>query len=251
MAMVRTRGLLKGLGRRPVVQGALSSLAAGHIGAVRATTRWQGTNEAVAADAWAGHAPVIVAFWHNRLMLMPYCWPSTAPFHMLISSHPDGRLIARTVAYFGIDAIAGSSRKGGSEALRTLMRKLQRGESVGITPDGPRGPRMHAGDGAIALARLSGVPILPAAAAVSRRVVLNTWDRLIVALPFSRGATIWGEPIRVPRDATAEDVARYRQQLEDELVRITAEADRSVGTTPIAPATAAEHARYRDRHAAA
>ena len=248
MTMVRTRGLLKKLGRGPAVQSALSSLAAGHIGAVRATTRWHSTNATVAANAWTGQEPVIVAFWHNRLLLMPYCWQSTAPFHMLISSHPDGRLIARTVAYFGIDAIAGSSRRGGGEALRTMVRKLQRGESVGITPDGPHGPRMHAGDGAIALARLSGAPILPAAAAVSRRIVLNTWDRLIVALPFSRGATIWGEPIRVPRDSTPEDIARHRQRLEDELVRITAEADRSVGTTPIAPATAAEHARYQNRH---
>ena len=255
MAMVRTRGLLKGLGRRPAVQGALVVHArpATSARSARPPAGRPRNGEAVAADAWAGRAPVIVAFWHNRLMLMPYCWPSTAPFHMLISSHPDGRLIARTVAYFGIDAIAGSSRKGGSEALRTLMRKLQRGESVGITPDGPRGPRMHAGDGAIALARLSGVPILPAAAAVSRRVVLNTWDRLIVALPFSPWRHHLGRKpiVRAPR-CPPEDVARvYRQRLEDELIRVTAEADRSVGTTPIAPATAAEHARYRNRHAAA
>ena len=145
---------------------------------------------------------MIVAFWHNRLAMMPYCWPSRHPFHMLISAHPDGRLIAKTVRHFGIDAVAGSSRRGGREALRGLVRLAEGdGASVGITPDGPRGPRMRAGDGALTLARLSGAAILPAAVSVSRRIVLNTWDRLIIALPFSRGAMVWGDPIVVPRDA--------------------------------------------------
>jgi lysophospholipid acyltransferase (LPLAT)-like uncharacterized protein len=239
------RGLLKTFGRRPAVQGALSSLAAGHIGAVRATTRWTHVNAEAAEKAWAGDEPIIVAFWHNRLLLMPYCWPSPKPFHMLISSHPDGRLISRTVAYFGIGTIAGSSRRGGLEALRAMVRKLQQGESVGITPDGPRGPRMRASDGPIALARLSGAAIIPAAAAVSRRVVLNTWDKLIVALPFGHGATVWGEPIRIGRDASPEDLARARLHLETELTRVTNIADEAVGAPLTAPA-----AEQRD-HAAA
>ena len=239
------RELLKRTGRYPAVQGALAWIAAQHIRAVRVTTAWHHTNLDVARPAWEGRAPVIVAFWHNRLMLMPYCWPSQKPFHMLISSHPDGRLIARTVAHFGIDAIAGSSRRGGGEALRALVRKLKSGESVGITPDGPRGPRMHAGDGALVLARLTGVPIVPAAAAVSRRIVLGSWDRLIVALPFSRGAMVWGDPITVPRDADDATLENCRRALETELNRVTAAADTAVGAALIQPAAADErrHAR--------
>jgi lysophospholipid acyltransferase (LPLAT)-like uncharacterized protein len=155
---------------------------------------------------------------------------------MLISSHPDGRLISRTVAHFGIDTIAGSSRRGGLEALLGMVRKLRHGESVGITPDGPRGPRMRAGNGPIAVARISGATIIPAAASVSRRMVLNTWDKLIVALPFGQGATVWGEPIRVARDAGAEDMASARLRLETELTRVTNAADAAVGVTPIEPA---------------
>jgi lysophospholipid acyltransferase (LPLAT)-like uncharacterized protein len=228
------RGLLKTFGRQPAVQGALSSLAAGHIGAVKATTRWTHINSDVAKKAWAGDEPVIVAFWHNRLLLMPYCWPSRAPFHMLISSHPDGRLISRTVAHFGIDTIAGSSRRGGLEALIGMVRKLRHGESVGITPDGPRGPRMRAGDGPIALARISGATIIPAAASVSRRIVLNTWDKLIIALPFGQGATVWGEPIRISRGASPEDMADARLRLENALTRVTNTADETVGV-PLTP----------------
>jgi lysophospholipid acyltransferase (LPLAT)-like uncharacterized protein len=233
------RSFLKSIGRRPFAQGAIAAAAAAHIRAVRATTRWQTVNGAAAAAAWRGEVPVIVAFWHNRLMMMPYCWPSPEPFHMLISAHPDGRLIARTVAHFGIDAIAGSSRRGGSEALRTLVRKIKAGESVGITPDGPRGPRFRAGDGAVQLARLSGAPILPAAVGVSRRMVLSTWDRLIVALPFGRGAMVWGEPLVVPRDADDAAIAQYRHRLENEMGRVTEMADRLAGAAPIAPSPSA------------
>jgi lysophospholipid acyltransferase (LPLAT)-like uncharacterized protein len=232
--------LTKQIGRKPAVQRLLAALAAGFMGAVKTTTRWKTVNGGVAAAAWAGEKPVIVAFWHNRLAMMPACWPSREPFHMLISSHPDGRLIAGTVAHFGIGTVAGSSTRGGGEAVRQLLRHLKNGESIGVTPDGPRGPRMHVGDGVLMLARLSGMPILPASISVSRRKVLNTWDRLIVPLPFGHGAMIWGEPIVVPRDADETMVAALREKLTGELNRVSAEADTMTGCEVIMPAAAWE-----------
>jgi lysophospholipid acyltransferase (LPLAT)-like uncharacterized protein len=229
--------LLKRVGRKPAVQRMVGATLAAHIGLVRRTTRWKTVGEEAARAAWAGEKPVIVAFWHNRLAMMPYCWPSARPFHMLISSHPDGQLIARTVKHFGIETVAGSSTRGGSEALRSLVRLIKSGVSVGITPDGPRGPRMRASDGAIALARLSGAPIVPAAVSVSRRVVLGSWDRLIVALPFGEGAMVWGEPITV---ASGADPEALRARLESELTRVSAQADEMVGHTPIMPAELAD-----------
>lgn len=229
--------LLKRVGRTPAVQRMVGATLAAHIGLVRRTTRWKTIGEDAARGAWAGETPVIVAFWHNRLAMMPYCWPSARPFHMLISAHPDGQLIARTVKHFGIETVAGSSTRGGSEALRALVRLIKSGVSVGITPDGPRGPRMRASDGAIALARLSGAPIVPAAVSVSRRVVLGSWDRLIVALPFGEGAMVWGEPIAVTSGA---DTGALRARLEAELTRVSAQADEMVGHSPIMPAELAD-----------
>jgi len=221
--------LTKQIGRKPWVQRAVAALTAGYMAAVRSTTRWRAVNEAVAIPAWAGTQPVIVAFWHNRLAMMPACWPSPHPFHMLISSHPDGRLIANTVAHFGYKSIAGSSTRGGGDAMRAMVKALKAGESVGVTPDGPRGPRMNVGDGIIALARLSGASILPLAVSIKGRVVLNTWDRLILPLPFSSGTMIWGNPITVPRDADDTTLAALKTELENTLIRISAEADAMVG----------------------
>jgi len=234
------RNFIKHASRKPGVRRGLTWLSAQHIRAVQATTRWRMVNAAVAEAAWAGKQPAIFAFWHNRLTLMAHCWRSTLPFHMLISGHPDGQMIANAVAGFGITAVAGSSTRGGGEALRTLVRKLKQGESVGITPDGPRGPRMRAGDGAIALARLTGAPIIPVAVSVNRRIVLKTWDRLIIGLPFGRGVVVFGAPITVPRDG--DDTETLRAALEHELNHVSRMADEMTGHEAISPADVSAHA---------
>lgn len=231
------KSLRKAFFRNTAVQSVLGVVAAAYVWLVRVTTSWSRENAAATAPAWAGTEPVIIAFWHNRLFKMPYCWRSQAPFHMLISAHADGRLIAKTIAWHGLSTVTGSSSKGGSDALRELVRLVKDGVSVGITPDGPRGPRMQASEGAIALARLSGAVIIPAAAATSRRKLLNTWDRLIVPLPFSRGACVWGDPIHVSKDSTSEDLERLRQNLETALIDVSNRADELVGQSIIEPAT--------------
>ena len=101
---------------------------------------------------------------------------------------------------------------------------------------------MRATDGVVALARLSGAPIIPVTYGTDRRRVLSTWDRFIVALPFGRGVLVWGEPIHVPADAGADDLEAVRRQVEATLNEITADADRWCGCQPIEPAATAEGA---------
>jgi lysophospholipid acyltransferase (LPLAT)-like uncharacterized protein len=155
---------------------------------------------------------------------------------MLISGHRDGRFIARAVARFGIRAITGSSTRGGATAARECVSALASGSIVCIAPDGPRGPRMRASPGAVEIARIAGKPLVPVAYSTTRRRVLGSWDRFLLALPFGRGVFVVGDPIDPP---AAEDRAAseaVRQQLEDALIAVTAEADRRTGHAPIAPA---------------
>lgn len=167
--------------------------------------------------------------------MLPYCWRQGLEMNMLISQHRDGDLIARTIGHFGLGAVRGSTakagkqNKGGSGALRAMVKKLAQGNYAGVTPDGPRGPRQHADSGVIALARLAGVPVIPVTFATTRRIHAKSWDRFLIALPFSRGVFVWGDPIFVARDADAQQLAQDRQTLEDSLNRITAEADRLCG----------------------
>jgi hypothetical protein len=160
-------------------------------------------------------------------------WPREMRIKFLISRHSDGQLIARTVARFGIGTIPGSSSKGGAQALRMMARALQAGDCVGVTPDGPRGPRMRANVGVVHAAQLAGVPIVPAAGVAARRRVLGSWDRFIVPLPFGGGVVRWGEPIEVSGDADTE-IARRR--IEDTLNAMTRDLEARYGHVPIDPA---------------
>ena len=121
--------------------------------------------------------------------------------------------------------------------MRAILRAIADGDCIGITPDGPRGPRMRASAGAVHIARLAGVPIFPATFSTARRRVFGSWDRFLFPLPFSRGVYLWGEPITLARNADSAAVEAARQQLEDRLNDLTREADRICGHPAIEPAT--------------
>ncbi len=228
--------LARSIARNEPARGLLCWAAAQYIRLVHATSRWELRGAEAPRRLWAERKPFILAFWHGRLLLMPYCWDRGTPINMLISRHADGQLIARTVGHFGIGTVAGSSSKGGGRAMRAMLKSLQTGECVGVTPDGPRGPRMRADPGVVNLARLAGAPILPCSYSIRRGRLLASWDRFLLAFPFGRGLFLWGEPIHVPREADEAALEAARRKLEDSLNDLTREADLLCGASPVEPA---------------
>ena len=224
--------IIKQLGRSQGLRSALCWLGAQYVKLVHLTSRWRIDGKDKVDRLVNGNQPIIVAFWHGHLLMMPKVWLYPIPFHMLISQHRDGELIARTVAHFGIQWVAGSTTRGGSSALRSMLKSLKAGECVGITPDGPHGPATQASDGIIAVARLSGCPVVAGTWSTSRQIKLKTWDRFRIPLPFSRGVFVWGDPIFIPKDADEAQLETCRQQVEDSLNGITLQADRAVGIAP-------------------
>jgi lysophospholipid acyltransferase (LPLAT)-like uncharacterized protein len=105
---------------------------------------------------------VIYCFWHDRLLMMPLIALGQKA-SVLISQHRDGEYISRIISRFGFRTIRGSSTRGGSLALRKMAREMRSGRHGAITPDGPRGPRHVAKEGAILLASLTGSPLVPLA----------------------------------------------------------------------------------------
>jgi hypothetical protein len=210
-----------------------------------ATGRWSvhGPQDHVAK--WDAKQPFILAFWHGRILMMPKSWRPGVKVHMLISQHRDGELITRAVKPFGIDTIRGSTTKpgkakdkGGLAALREILRTLKNGECIGITPDGPRGPRMRASDGIVTIARLSGTAIIPATWSARRRWALNSWDRFLVPSLFTTGVIVWGQPIEIPRGADDATLDALRLKVEADMIALANEADRLVGATAVEPAPA-------------
>jgi lysophospholipid acyltransferase (LPLAT)-like uncharacterized protein len=118
------------------------------------------------------------------------------------------------VQRFGIQPILGSSSRGGAAGMRSLLAVLAKGEIIGITPDGPRGPRRQAAAGVAQLAALAGVPVLPCAARTRRHIQLNTWDRMPIPLPFGRGVLVCGPAILVPRKGWKDTVPAITRALD-------------------------------------
>lgn len=227
--------MIKRLARSETARTTLCWIAAQYMRLVYLTGRWHVEGGEIPARYWDENRPFILAFWHGRLLMMPFSWRRDRRMHMLTSQHRDGELIARTIAHFNIGTVRGSSNRGGAAALRGMVKALRRNEYVGVTPDGPHGPRMRATDGVIAVARLAGVPIIPATYGTTRRRVLRSWDRFILPLPFARGVILWGEPMLVPPDADEAGLEAFRLRLEDTLTALCDEADRRCGQPSIPP----------------
>jgi len=227
---------LKRLLRNPVVMEIGCLLAAAYIRLVWLSGRWRVEDRAPADEMVAAGTPFIACFWHSRLLMLAFAWRYKPRLSIVISRHRDGRFIARAVRYIGIGTIAGSSSKGGVAAYRELLNILRSGNYVGITPDGPRGPRQRATLGAVRAAQMSGARLLPVSYGVSRRRMLNSWDRFIVPFPFARGIIRVGAPIEVPRDADDAAIERIRGQLEATLNELTWDIDTGFGFPRVEPA---------------
>lgn len=235
----RTPQWVKAFGRNDRLRSVVSWLTAIYIRLVYFTGRWTILGEEHPRALWEDGKPFLVAYWHGRILMMPHAWRTDMPMNLLISKHRDGAIIADAVAHLGLGTVRGSSSKdsdkGGARALRAMVKAVKAGQSIGITPDGPSGPFMRASEGVCATARLAGVPILPATYAARRRKVMKSWDRFIIALPFTRGVIIWGEPIHVDSKASSEDLDLVRARLEQAMIDLTREADLIVGAEPVLP----------------
>ena len=232
-----TRSFKNRLFDNEAARTAAAWVAASYLWLVKRTTRWEVRNGDIPLAFWTRGDPFILAIWHGRLLVAPFAWDYRHTFYMLISRHRDGELITRAVARFGVRSVRGSSKPGeGAPALRQMVRLARQGGYLGITPDGPRGPRMHASEGVVSAARLTGLPVIPLGVATSRRRLLNSWDRFLVPLPFARGAFVWGDPIRIERSADEATCAAAQQQIEAALNAVTATADRLSGHAPVEPA---------------
>jgi lysophospholipid acyltransferase (LPLAT)-like uncharacterized protein len=164
---------------------------------------------------WRFEAPVpdtpfVVLFWHGELLMAPFIFRKAAPkttVNVMISDHFDGEIITRIIAPFGLKTIRGSSRKGAAKALIAALRKVKAGESVGITPDGPKGPRHSVGDGAVVIAQKADIPVVILNCRPSKYWQARSWDRFVIPKPFGTIEYFASAPIDL-KGMTLEEARR-------------------------------------------
>jgi lysophospholipid acyltransferase (LPLAT)-like uncharacterized protein len=173
-------------------------------------------------------AQVIFCIWHNRLALSMKMYYSFMDRHhkaaglaALVSASRDGAFLAAILERFEVQPVRGSSSRRGGQALLELTTWADRGYDLAITPDGPRGPCYVVQEGAMALAQVTGLPLIPVSFHLHWKIQVKSWDRFQIPLPFSRCDIITGRPLSVPREATDAEREALRQQFETELRAIT------------------------------
>lgn len=207
--------------RYSVVQHAGGAL----IDAVMHTTRWEVENDAAYRRHTEHGRPVIFIVWHGRLLPLGFLHRRQR-ISCLASRSADGEYIARLLQHWGLGVVRGSSSRGGDTAFREMIRAIRAGNSVAITPDGPRGPREQLKPGVLQLAQLTGAPLVPLAAAATRAWWFESWDRFLVPQPFARVHAAYADPIFVPRDNP--DVPALTAQVEAALGELMRRVDAAV-----------------------
>jgi lysophospholipid acyltransferase (LPLAT)-like uncharacterized protein len=179
--------------------------------------------------------PCIYVFWHGRMSFIPFLSLSPKNTSIIVSRHNDGRLIAKMMELFGFNIISGSSNdkkdRGGVKALIEAIDAIKAGQKLVITPDGPKGPAFKLKKSVLYIAQKTATPIIPISFSCSRKKVFKSWDSFIFPLPFGKASFVIGSKFIVPKDLELEglEAEAYLAQLEEEINRITIQADAIVG----------------------
>jgi len=165
---------------------------------------------------WQREEQIILPYWHEQTMLMVFAYRGPKA-NVLISESKDGELLTRTMRFFNIQAVRGSSSRGGRAAFRSLVALGKEQVDIVLTPDGPRGPRRKMKDGVVQLARLTGRAVIPMAFSCSRGFRFSSWDRFLFPLPFGRAVYAFGTPLYFSKE---EGVERFRCRLQEAMEEV-------------------------------
>ena len=198
------------------VQNILGFFTFLYIRAVNLTSSIQFENESIPKQFWNNDKPFILAFWHSQLMMIGFAWKKKQNVNILASSHSDGRFGAIVGKYFNLNNIQ-TSEKNKSASLRSIFKLLNDNNYIGITPDGPRGPKEIVSEGIIKIAKSSKVPIIPIGFWSSKNFKLKSWDSFLITLPFSKCSFVWNKPLEIPYNIQENQIQHYQKLLQEKI----------------------------------
>lgn len=208
--------MLKRLSQSAGVRRVIGESLAGYLTFVARTSRPLVVDPPDAYDRVRHMVPFVVAMWHGQHFMVPFGRPADIEVRVMISRSGDGEINAVAAERLGMGLIRASGgrtgaqvrKRGGVRGFLEMVRTLEQGISVAMTADVPKGPARVAGEGIVAIAEASGRPVVPVAFATSRRIELDTWDRMALHLPFGRSAFVIGDPVAPPAGPHEREAAR-------------------------------------------
>ena len=206
-----------------IIQNILGLMVSIYIYIVKITSEINHKNNSIPEYFWKNNQPFILAFWHNQLMMISFSWKTKKKINILASGHSDGRFGAIVGKYFNLNNIP-TYDKNKNILLRPIFNLLQQKKYIGITPDGPRGPKEKVSEGIIKIAKKSKIPIIPIGFWSSKNFQLKSWDSFLITLPFSKCAFVWGKPIEISKDLRDEDTSDFQNLLQKKIIDCVNEA---------------------------
>ncbi|HJO13795.1 MAG: lysophospholipid acyltransferase family protein [Pelagibacteraceae bacterium] len=206
----------KKLLRNFFVQNILGFFTFLYIRTVNLTSSIQFENETIPKQFWNNDKPFILAFWHSQLMMIGFSWKKNKNVNILASGHSDGKFGAIVGKYFNLNNIQ-TSKKNKSISLKSIFKLLNDNNYIGITPDGPRGPKEIVSEGIIKIAKSSKVPIIPIGFWSSKNFKLKSWDSFLITLPFSKCSFVWSKPLEIPNNIHKNQIQYYQKLLQEKI----------------------------------
>lgn len=157
-----------------------------------------------------------ISFWHNRLAFGINIFRNYKKIHALVSSHSDGKIIASVIRIAKHKTISGSSNKNAQSALKSIIKKLESGEKIIITPDGPRGPLYEINSNITRIAHKYNKPIIPMSCISNKYFELKSWDKMLIPKPFSKIYVIFGKAVSL-----SQDDKKNKDLLKNDMIRLS------------------------------
>lgn len=202
------------------VYNILAFIIKSYLSLIYATIRWRYVLPSGYSLAdFKKSTKTIFVMWHNNLAIAPYAFKQHRKIYVLVSPHADGKIISSTLRRFGYHIIEGSTNKNPSIAIRKMLQELANKNNLAITPDGPRGPKYKINSNIVRIAQISNANIVPVSCRVEKYFKLNSWDGLMIPLPWSKGIVVIDEPF----------IFLENHQLSSEILEDTLNKLRSVG----------------------
>lgn len=164
--------------------------------------------------------PMVVVFWHGEMIFQPFLYEQIREKpngRVIISHHADGEIAARTIAFFDLKAIRGSTSRGAIRVLLQAFSFLKKGEDLAITPDGPRGPYHNIADGIVAITQKNDYPVVIFRLFAKRCWHLSSWDRFMIPKPFTEVHCIAMPPLSLKNHTLESAKVFLKEQMERDL----------------------------------
>ncbi len=160
--------------------------------------------------------PAIFVLWHGEIAMLVFGYMDyrkSKNIDVIVSQHHDGEIATRLLHLLGGGSIRGSSTRGGMQAIKGAFKSLNKNRDIGITPDGPKGPRHSVADGAAIIAQKKNIPIVAMNCIASKAWRLTSWDRFSIPKPFATLDYYYSDPFYVTNMSLEDAKKRIKEEL--------------------------------------